>query len=359
MTRETMTHLNSGAILLGQVAQRGKGDGSWKAWWDQAALQGESPYYDGFIPVADIQRRTFNYLAVPRRVAVEVPATMDTMTHLSDDGLPMRWDVQVDRQAMARDDNNHVMGIFKDGYKAHQLGETLIGMTSNILGDTLGITSVGVIKGGAVGWIEVSVEETRHHKHGIDYRPNLLGGTSFDGSIATFWKRTIRATICDNTFEVARAIQGQTFKIKHSRNSGFKLREAREALALIDQLDEEFDAEVSQLVETTVTPAQWDKFLAELAPVVKDGEALTGRSLTMAQKKQDELRLLWNNDNRVSPWKGTAWGVLQAVNTWGHHMQTVRGATRQERNALSMITGVQAKADDEALTLLDKVLANA
>jgi phage/plasmid-like protein (TIGR03299 family) len=359
MTRETITYLNSGAILLGQTANRGSGNGSWRAWWDVASLQGESPYYEGFIPVSEIERRTFNFQAVPRRVAVEVPATIETMMHLSDDGLPMRWEVQPDRQAIARDDNNAVMGIFMDGYKAHQLGETLIGRTSNILGDTIGITSAGVIKGGAVGWIEVGIPETQSiTKLGIDYRPNLLAGTSFDGSVATFWKRTVTKTLCDNTFEIARSIAGQVFKIRHSKNSGFKIKEARQALNILEQTSEDFEAEVTQLVQATVTDAQWRAFLDVHVPIVKDdGERLTGRGLTMATRKREQLARLWSHDHRVSPWQGTAWGVLQAVNTWGHHLQTVRGATRLERNAMNAIRGEQAKTDTGALAQLDRILA--
>ena len=354
MSRETLTHLNNN-VLIGNTAQRGN------AWHYKAELQGDqSNHYPGFIPVADVKERLFHFKAVPRRVAVEKPATVETMTHIDPEGLPSRWVVQEDRQAIDRDDTDETLGMFKEGYRAHQLGETLIGKTSNIVGDTLGISSAGVLKGGAVGWVEVSISDTQHlNKFGISFRPNLLCGTSFDGSIATFWKRTITDTVCDNTFEIARSINGQVFKIKHSRNSGYKVVEAREALHLIGSLSDEWTDEVTTLVTTTVTDRQWFAFLAELAPTTKDNTALTGRALTMATAKQDSLRQLWNHDARVSPWKGTAWGVLQAVNTWGHHKQTVRGATRQQRNDLNMVTGAQAKVDDEALILLDKILANA
>ena len=354
MSRETLTHLNTN-VLIGNTDQRGH------AWHYKIELQGDQPnHYPGFIPVADVQKRLFHYQAVPRRVAVEVPGTFETMSHFGDNGEPLMWAVQKDRQAIARDDNDHVMGVFKDGYRAHQLGETLIGKTSNIVGDTLGISSAGVLKGGAVGWVEVSISETQHlDRFGIAFRPNLLCGTSFDGSVATFWKRTITDTVCDNTFEIARSINGQVFKIKHSRNSGYKVVEAREALHLIGTLSEEWTDEVTTLVTTTVTDRQWFAFLDELAPTTKDNTPLTGRALTSAIAKQDSMRQLWNHDARVSPWKGTAWGVLQAVNTWGHHVQKVRGATRQERNDHNMVTGAQAKVDNEALSLLDRILANA
>ena len=37
---------------------------------------------------------------------------------------------------------------------------------------------------------------------GVTFRPNLLATTSFDGSIATTYKRTVTITVCDNTREL-------------------------------------------------------------------------------------------------------------------------------------------------------------
>lgn len=355
MSRETMAHLNT-QTLIGMTAQRGN------AWHYRAELQGEqSNHYTGAIPVGDVQRRLFHWSAEPRRVAVEVPATVSDCTHLSEDGHPMKWEVQLDRQAITRSDNAHVMGLFKSGYTAHQYDEWLLGTVSNLLGDSLIVSSAGLLKEGALAWVEVSMPETRHiASTGVSFRPNLLGGTSFDGSVATFWKRTHTNTVCDNTFEIARAEHGQVFKIKHTRNSGFKLADARAALNIIETEADAFEHEVTALVQTTVTDRQWAAFLDSFAPLVDDkGQRLTGRSLTMAVNKQDALKRLWVRDNRVEPWKNTAWGVLQAVNTYGHHEQSVRGATRSERNMLNAIKGEQAKVDDSALSLLGKILTNA
>jgi phage/plasmid-like protein (TIGR03299 family) len=297
---------------------------------------------------------------VPRRVAVEIPSSVEEMDHLDAHDRPARWDVQTDRQAIARSDNHHTMGLFKDGYVPHQYEEWLLQAVSTILGDTLAISSAGLLRDGAVAWVEVSVPETVHlDGPGVSFRPNLLATTSFDGSLATKFKRTITVTVCDNTLEIALSEIGQLYSIRHSRHSGFKLAEARQALQLIDQTADEFSAQVEALCATAVTDGQWSQFLAEHAPLTgPDGTRLTGRSLTSATRKQDELRSLWNHDQRVAPWKNTAWGVLQATNTWSHHLQTARGATRADRNALNTITGTQARDDNDTLRALAHVLAD-
>ena len=60
---------------------------------------------------------------------------------------------------------------------------------------------------------------------------------------------------------------------------------------------------------------------------------------------------------RVAPWANTAFGVLQAVNTHAHHIQTVKGAGRAERNMTKMVTGEFEKLDAATLDQLNLVLA--
>lgn len=354
MSKETPEWLNNN-VLAGYGRQM---------WHREESLMAEENVYPGAIPVGEVKRRLFGWHAVPRRVAVELPCGIDEMTHIGEDGRPMRWVVQDDRQAMARDDNDLIMGLFKDGYQGHQYDEWLIGAVSNILGESLGggvgglgIGSAGLLKGGAVAWVQVELPDVFRNRHGVNFHPRLLGFTSFDGSLATSWKMVNGIVVCDNTMEAARGESGAIYKIKHTRNSGYRLKDARQALGLVEREADEFDTEINALCETTVTDRQWFAFLDTYVPTVKDGEKLKGRSLTMAEGKRDALSRLWTHDARVAPWRGTAWGVRQAVNTWGHWEQMVRGAERTERIMLSAIKGDQAKMDDGALEVLGKVLA--
>ncbi len=356
MSRETMQWLNQNT-LIGFTDNRGT------AWHYRASDQGEEPnHYPGAIPVGDVQRRLFPWKAEPRRVAVEVPADLDTMTHLDEQGQPMRWEFMTDRQAITRGDTHEVMGLFKDGYRAHQYDEWLLGTVSSILGDTLYIGSAGLLRGGAQAWVQVEVPDTIETPEGVAFRPNLLACTSFDGSLATTFKRTFGIVVCDNTMYGALGEDGQVFRAKHTKNSGYELDKAREALAIVESAADDFAAEVKRLCETTVTDAQWSQFLDLSVPLVQTegpskGERLQGRSLTMAVNKQDTLNRLWVRDPRVSDWKNTAFGVLQAVNTYTHHEQTVRGANRAERNMANALTGVTAKTDADTLKTIERVLA--
>ncbi len=355
MSRETLLALNTNT-LIGFAEQRGT------AWHYRAELQGaESNHYPGPIPIGDVNRRIFNWTAESRRVAFEEPCDVSEMTHLASglpdipDGTPVRWVVQTGVQGISRSDTQQRLGIFGDGYTRHQYSEWLIGGISNLLGDTVHIGSAGVLQDGKIAWVSVETPDTITTRHGVAFRPHILGVTSFDGSLSTTYKPVVTNTVCDNTMNAALGESGAQVKVKHSKYSKLKVKEARETLGFIEQIADAFDLESSRLAEITVTDRQWKAFLDAHVPVPTD----KGRSQTLARNKQEGLTKLWKNDNRVSPWKNTAWGVVQAVNTFTHHEGVVRGATRAERNMLSAVKGDFDKLDAATLDTLNRVLASA
>lgn len=351
MSKETLSHLNTNT-LIGQTDRRGT------AWHYRAEEQGdESNHYPGAIPVEDVQRRLFHWTADTRRIAAEQPADLSTMTHLDADCHPARWVPIEGKQAIVRSDNDHVMGIFAEGYERHQYDEWLLTSVANILDDDLTISSAGLLKGGALAWVEVSVPESIRTPEGVEFRPNLLATTSFDGSIATTYKRTITATVCDNTRELALSEAGQQTKVKHSRHSRLRLAQARDALQIVHSTGEAFASEVAQLCATPVSLRQWEQFLQVHVPRHDgQGQPLVGRALTQASDKRNCLERLYWTDLRVAPWSNTAYGVIQAVNTYEHHERTVRGTDRAERNMLRTVTGDFGRIDSSTWTTLQQIL---
>lgn len=352
MSTETLQHLNT-QTLIGMTSQRGN------AWHYRLQEQGEETnHYEGAIPVEDVERRLFHWTAMSRRIAVETPTDLDQMSHLDPLGSPARW-VQIDdRQAITRSDSNAVLGIFGCGYAMHPYADWLLGTVANILDDDLVISSAGLLRGGAIAWVEVSVPETITTPVGFDFRPNLLATTSFDGSIATTFKRTVTATVCDNTRDLALSEAGQTYRVKHTRYSGAKITAAREALAVVHTLSDDFAKELEILANTPVGEPQWLSFLDHHVPLDDGkGHALEGRSRTMALRKRGQLENLYRHDDRAAPWTGTALGVLQATNTWAHHNATVRRGTRGERNLVHAINGTTTTEDRQALEQLMTLVA--
>jgi phage/plasmid-like protein (TIGR03299 family) len=332
MSKESMEWLNENT-LIGFTEKRGK------AWHYRADLQADEPnHYVGPVPVEAVKRRLFDWDAVSSPVYVESPVTGGLVEAPS-------------RQAILRSDNGHLMGIFTDGYEPHPYVEWLINTIATLLEDDLSIGSAGLLREGAVAWVSVEVPDNITTPEGVEFRPHLFGATSFDGSLATTFKRAITNIVCDNTMAAGLAEAGQQIKIRHSRNSKMRIGEAREALHIIYQVADDFAAEVEQLCRTEVSDTEWAAFLDAHTPLPKE----EGRKRTMAENKRDTLTKLWNHDNRVSPWRNTAWGVVQAVNTYTHHEQTVRGAGRVERNMLRAVTGGVDDLDQATLATLTTV----
>ncbi len=351
MSQETSQWLNNN-VLVGFTEKRGN------AWHYRKSDQGTEPnHYTGAVPVEDVRRRLFNWSPVEAPITVTVP---DAITA---DGVTQGFTVtDPERKAILHPVTHDIFGIFKSGYVIHDYDEWLTGKVETILDEKLPIGSAGLLKKGAVGWVQIELMETFNHA-GVEFRPNLTATTSLDGSLATTYVRGNTLIVCDNTWSAAMGERGALrIKIKHSRYSKARVGEIRNALELLQGQAEEFEEVIEVMTNSPVTDAEWDKFLDLYVPIVDaNGEVAKGRSLTMAQNKRDGLNRLWNHDTRVTQWKNTEFGLLQAANTFEQHEGIIRGELqRAERNTLHFLTG---KVDQQATDVMDlfhsKVLVSA
>lgn len=332
MSQETDVWLNT-YTLVGFTDERGN------AWHYRLDLQGvESNHYSGAVPVEDVLRRLFNFTVDESPLFIRVGGQY----------------VQIDgRKAMVRSDDHSVLGVFKAGYQGHQYQEWLLENVATILDDELGIGSAGLLRNGGQAWVSVEVPDNIITPEGVEFRPNLLACTSFDGSLATTYKRVVTRVVCDNTAEQARSEDGQEFKLKHTKWSGFRINDARQALQIVHSMADDFAAEVAKLTAWKVSDEQFLKHLQHMVPI-NDEMAKVG--ITKAENKRAEIINLYNFDNRVAPWKGTAFGVAQTYNTWDQHFKTVKkGVPRVIRNMENLVTGKQANDDASVLMVLADV----
>ena len=148
----------------------------------------------------------------------------------------------------------------------------------------------------------------------------------------------------------ARVLSTSANRSVHSANSLTKLAEVRDALGIVHQVADHFTAQVERLTNQPVPDAQWTRFL--IAYCGTDDAKANKRALTTRRDQADQLNRLWTDDQRVAPWRGTAYGVLAAANTYAHHIAPVRGATRAKRNAERLVTGKVQDLDSHTLQVL-------
>jgi len=363
MSRETSEWLNRNT-LIGFSSKRGT------AWHYRASDQADVPaslfpradvitvdgrevasnHYSGAIPVHDVNTRLFHWDAVQCNMAFDVSGILGTEKEA--------WKKSAKRVAWVRSDTLEELGNPSPTWTAHPYSTWLVETTQQITDGDLDVASAGLLKNGAQAWVSYEVPDTISTPEGVDFRPQLLATTSFDGSLATTYKRVTTLTVCDNTLAAALGEQGQQIKIMHSKYSHLKLMDAREALSIIHQDADDFAHAIEAMCQQTITDRQWSQFLDLYVPLHDDkGEPKVKRALTMAENKRETLTQYWNNDRRVCDWKGTAWGVLQACNTWFHHAQIVRGATRPERNMDNVLNGRTAEHDEQILGLINQLVS--
>jgi phage/plasmid-like protein (TIGR03299 family) len=342
MSRETSEWLNQN-VLIGYTDERGT------AWHYRGSSQGAEPnHYPGAIPVDDVKRRLFHW----RPVSVPMGGDLTQLLGPGSDGKPA-WKTYDGEQLIVRDDNFDLLGKFKSGFQIHHYDQWLLEKVANLLDADLQIGSAGLLKNGAVAWVSIEMAKTISTPSGVDFRPYLLAATSVDGSLSTTYKPVVQLTVCDNTMEVALGEKGPAVKIKHSRHSKFKVAEVRDALGIVHQAAKEFSAEVERLTNVKVPERGWEMFLDEYTPLPKQ----VGRSRTIAKKTRDELTRLWYHDARVTPWKGTAFGVHQATNTLLHHYASVRNVGRTERNMDNVLSTKLREVEVATQKALNEALA--
>lgn len=332
MSKETMRWLWKN-IKVGYTEQRGH------AWHYKASeLDSVANHYPGPIPVADVLAM-FDFDVIGQPIFIQ--------DHTG------QYVQVANRQAMVAQDTLDVFGVFKDGFVGHPYREWLIDHVVRLLDDgELGMASAGLLKNRALAFVSVEMPETINSPQGVGFRPVLIASTAFDGSLATTYKGdSVTLPVCDNTLSAGLAGQDNRIKIKHSKHSNLRINDARQALGIVYEIADDFQKELDRLCSWGVTEQEWSKLLDVQVPRPDD----KGRAQTMADNKRETLDRLYHWDPRCAPWKDTAFGVMQAYNTYEHHEGIVRGASRAERNLLGSLTGAFAVKDSEVLVSLGAV----
>lgn len=351
MGLETMEWYNT-MILVGQAGQRGK------AWHYKKEAQGTEPnHYDGFIPVDDIRRRLFNFEAVSYPVFYRVPCELGDADGVTEDGAPFRYIQAQDRQAIAQDTKpENLFNIFKGGFQPHQFDGWLVGGLQNLVDDSeVGFGSAGLLKNGAVAFVTIEMPDSVEVIEGFPVRSHILATTSHNGQYATTFKAVDTFVVCDNTHASALGETGSEYKLRHTKYSNMKLQSARDALGIIHRGMEASATEIQNLVNWEVSAKDFAKVMDILCPIPNLDDS-TQTAVTRAENKRGQIIGMYNHDERVSPWNGTALGVLQAFNTWEHHVNG-KANNRVERNMLNIISGKTDKADAKVLDTLRLVTA--
>lgn len=329
-TMSTQLEFVQNNVLAGFTGKRGN------PWWYEAGQGMESRLFDGAVPRADVEK-LFGFEIIDRPVYVEFDGGMIEVPN---------------KRAWIHGTTGDVFGIHSGKYNGHGYNEWLVRNVLTLVGGQADIANAGLLNKAAVAFVQIETPENVS-VGGMDIRPFILATTSFDGSVATTYKTGFTNVVCDNTYAGFMREKSDVYRVKHTRNSSFNVTDATAALGILASVAEQTTADINRLLSVDVSDLAWQRFVEAHAPISDDASK---KSVTMAENKRQALTQLWRTDVRVAPWSGTAWGVVQAVNTYNQHLSIVRNADREERRMLRAVKGEIAEADTMTLATLGNVI---
>ncbi len=213
------------------------------------------------------------------------------------------------RQVFVRTDTNTVVGVHGPRRKPANYTESLLNFSTELIGDDSGISSVGLLNQGEIAWIQVSLRNT----YGVDeatFQPYLAIADS-NSATGGAWRASQGGTLilCSNTLRGFFGMAPKVVKKVH-RGQPITIESAREQLELLHAHAQRFESLLDQLLHTEITSMQVDEFMTVMEP-----------DKSAAQKRSKIMRTYLNNPS-VRPFKGTAFGLIQAVNTNNHWNRT-------------------------------------
>lgn len=369
MSNETIEWLNANTLVgfvtaKNDVWEQGWGrrasDGTFEPWWQRDGFTGA---FDGPVPIDEVERRLFFWTPQECQVNVMLPCDdIEIADGLDDDGRPVIYHQVPDRKAIVRPDTEEVFGIFgADSYKVHEYRQWLVEHVATILdasGDDLGISSAGLLRGGAQAWVSMELPQNVRSRSGDVVRPAIVAATSLDGSMSSTYKKSAMRPVCDNSLSYAIAGIEDRVKIKHSSRSLNRIGDIRDALGLFYEQTSAMIEFMDRCAETPITTDQFTKIVEQVQPmpeVKRDGGKVTNQAaITKAENRRNDLYRLWRNDPRVGHLSGTLAGAHQAVNTYNEHYRPTN-TNQVERVMTGTLGNTFATIDRDFWAIVDSL----
>jgi phage/plasmid-like protein (TIGR03299 family) len=337
-------------ILIGNTAKRTVAGGGY--WMGQGQVKAS---YEDAIPVGDVYSQLLDWTPQEVPNANLIPVDLGD-ADLILGGMPYRVAVREDHKAIVRSDTKASLGVFKHGYDSSAYNR-MVQFTQDALQGHLPIWNAGLLRGGAQFFLTVGMDETMHDdKSGLDFLPYVMFHSSLDGSLANTWVPGSQIAQCDNQFAGMRKnAKDRIVRFKRSRFSlsDERIRDLRGALAVIELEAQATTDFIHTAVEVPLSRSQWIKVLDIKVPLPP---AENKAGYTRAQHLRQEIDALYQLSPMVEPWTGTAFGAVQAFNTYNNRNKPARGALKIERVFEQVLRGTLAEQDTNTVSALNRVL---
>jgi phage/plasmid-like protein (TIGR03299 family) len=320
MSQETYRWLATN-VLAGFASTR-------KPWW---AKGDETNLFDGPVPMDAVEKLLTSWSPLTAGL-YDVDLEKAVQTLYTADMKPVQAVLREDIETVAThklvkaDDTGERMAVVGIDYAMHTYRNWVAGTITETVGDDAQISSAGLLRNRNQAWVTIERPESAVGPDGILFSPYVTISESLDASMSSQINQNVKLPICDNTLAIARN-QGLAFRAKHTKGSGAKLADQRSVMTAIMHGESDFRAELERQLAIEVPDSAFEKFLEAFVPIEEDDKP---RKRNRSQRIRQEITTLYRDDPRVSAWKGTLFGGVQAVNTWQTHMSQLRNSTGYE-----------------------------
>lgn len=247
-------------------------------------------------------------------------------------------------KATYRSDTGAVLGVVGSDYVPHQPADLieLARLTVDAAPGDAHVEVLGSLRGGRTVFITIALPNEVTIAGDV-HMPRLVWATSMDGTLATRGVTTMVRAVCMNTIRASFRSARTSWAARHTSDLRGRAADARAALELAWKVSDTFRVEVEELTRQVVTDRQADEVISALWP---DDPKATDRTRNTAARRRSEVRSMYRADPRVG-WRGTAYGVIQAVSTW-ELWESPRRGDRGEQILTGLFSGTRSRAAEAA-----------
>ena len=171
---------------------------------------------------------------------------------------------------------------------------------------------------------------------GDEFTPHVIFRNGFSGKIKITAAICPLRLVCQNQFNFAFKDAQNTVSIRHVGNAEAKLQEARDVLKLSADYMQELNKMAEQYVGMKLTPAQVDRVLDQMFPIV-DRESMNPFKLHQLEDARTKFRNAYNADDN-SNFRGTGWGLINAYTDFITHKPAVGKAATKDESKFMMVS---------------------
>lgn len=229
-------------------------------------------------------------------------------------------------KANTRDKDNFTLGIVSDKYKIVQNAEAFE-FTDSLLEEDVRYETAGSLKNGRSVWLLAKMPTMKILDD--DVEPYLCFANSHDGTGAIKVCMTNTRVVCNNTLNLALSTAKRCWSAKHMGDIKSKIREAQHTLKLASEYNNALSEEAEKLASIKVSDSELEVIFDAMFPL--DYENDTQRKITNINELKAGLLKCYEMPD-ISMYRGTAWGVINAVADYTCHAAPLRLTSNYQEN---------------------------